>query len=185
MLATGGAGHIGSHACNALAAAGVESVVFDLSNGHAQAVPFGPLVTGDVRDSRALADCMRRYAIGAVLHFAGLMEVGRSMVKRPEFWDVNLDGVASVLVSMRARGVRRFVILSTAAVCGPPAKGQLDEDDVTTSPFHPGAEIRSVRSEAGRPRSGPCPNAKVAKRPVADLSTAPIKAPCGQSRAAD
>lgn len=94
------------HACKALAAAGVESVVFDL----AQAVQFGPLVTDDVRDSRALADCIRRYAIGAVLHFAGLMEVGRSMVKPPEFWDVNLDGVAAVLASMRtaAYGVLSF-----------------------------------------------------------------------------
>lgn len=137
VLVTGGAGYIGSHACKALAAAGAEPVVFDnLSNGHAQAVQFGPLVTGDVRDSLALADCMRRHAIGAVLHFAGLIEVGRSMVEPSEFWDVNLNGVASVLASMRACGVRRLVFSSTAAVYGPAAKGQLNEEDVA-SPVNP------------------------------------------------
>ncbi|MCO8029937.1 NAD-dependent epimerase/dehydratase family protein [Brevundimonas diminuta] len=143
-------GYIGSHACKALAAAGVESVVFDL----AQAVQFGPLVTCDVRDSRALADCIRRYAIGAVLHFAGLMEVGRSMVKPPEFWDVNLDGVASLLASMRARGVRRVVILSTAAVYGSAAKGQLDEDDVT-SPVNPYVVSKLALSALLQPITGP------------------------------
>ncbi len=137
VLVMGGAGYIGSHAWKAPAAAGAEPVVFDnLSNGHAQAVQFGPLVTGDVRDSLALADCMRRHAIGAVLHFAGLIEVGRSMVEPSEFWDVNLNGVASVLASMRACGVRRLVFSSTAAVYGPAAKGQPNEEDVA-SPVNP------------------------------------------------
>ena len=44
ILVTGGAGYIGAHACKALAAAGFEPVVFDdLSNGHRDAVLYGPL----------------------------------------------------------------------------------------------------------------------------------------------
>ena len=48
ILVTGGAGYIGSHTCKALDAAGYTPVVFDdLSNGHAEAVQWGPLVRGD------------------------------------------------------------------------------------------------------------------------------------------
>ena len=102
ILVTGGAGYIGAHACKALAAAGFEPVVFDdLSNGHRDAVRYGPLVTGDVRDSAALSTCMKRHGVQGVIHFAGLIEVGRSVQDPATFWDVNLNGVASVLAAMR------------------------------------------------------------------------------------
>nr|WP_313631797.1 UDP-glucose 4-epimerase GalE [Brevundimonas naejangsanensis] len=128
ILVTGGAGYIGSHACKVLAAAGFEPVVFDdLSNGHRDAVRYGPLVTGDVRDSAALGACMQRHAVQGVIHFAGLIEVGRSVQDPAAFWDVNLNGVASVLAAMRAQGVRRIVFSSTAAVYGQAGSGLLDE----------------------------------------------------------
>lgn len=140
VLVTGGAGYIGSHTAKALARAGHCPVVFDnLSNGHRGAVRWGPLVEGDVRDSRAVSACMREYGVSAVIHFAGLIEVGRS-VKEPEvFWDQNLNGVASVLSAMRACGVRRIVFSSTAAVYGQPETGSLDalREDRPTLPINP------------------------------------------------
>lgn len=137
ILVTGGAGYIGSHACKALAAAGFEPVVFDdLSNGHQEAVRYGPMVAGDVRDSAALSACMKQYGVQGVIHFAGLIEVGRSVQDPAAFWDVNLNGVASVLAAMRANGVRRIVFSSTAAVYGQARSALLDET-AAASPINP------------------------------------------------
>lgn len=49
ILVSGGAGYIGSHACQALAAAGYVPISFDnLSTGHREAVKFGPFFEGDL-----------------------------------------------------------------------------------------------------------------------------------------
>jgi len=121
VLVTGGAGYIGSHTAKALARAGLQPVVYDdFSNGHREAVQWGPAITGDVRDQTRLTQVMSQFDIDAVIHFAGLIEVGRS-VKSPElFWDINLNGVAAVLGAMRDTGVGRIVFSSTAAVYGQP-----------------------------------------------------------------
>ena len=51
VLVTGGAGYVGSHACKALHRAGILPVTLDnLSTGHQQAVKWGPLEVGDVRN---------------------------------------------------------------------------------------------------------------------------------------
>ena len=78
VLVTGGAGFIGSHACKALSRAGFLPVSFDnLSTGHADAVRWGPLVVGDVRDTRALERAFDAYDVRAVVHFAASAYVGR------------------------------------------------------------------------------------------------------------
>lgn len=127
VLVTGGAGYIGSHTAKALARAGHVPIVFDdLSNGHPEAVRWGPLVVGDIRDPRALEVCLREHRVDSVINFAGLIEVGRSAVEPDTFWDVNLGGVASVLQAMRACGLRRLVFSSTAAVYGQPDVASLE-----------------------------------------------------------
>lgn len=138
ILVTGGAGYIGSHACKALAQAGYEPVVYDdLTNGHAEAVLWGPLVEGDVRDADRLAATMSQYNIAGVIHFAGLIEVGRSMHRPDLYWDHNVNGVAAVLSAMRRADVGRMIFSSTAAVYGTPAKvGLLSETD-TLNPINP------------------------------------------------
>ena len=93
VLVTGGAGFIGSHTAKALAEAGHRPVVYDsLSSGSREAVRWGDLVEGDVRDGAALRTTMERYGVDGVIHFAGLIEVGRS-VQRPDlFYDHNVNG---------------------------------------------------------------------------------------------
>lgn len=138
ILVTGGAGYIGSHTCKALAQAGVEPVVYDdLSNGHAEAVQWGPLVKGDVRDCDRLAKAMSDHGVRGVIHFAGLIEVGRSMHRPDLYWDHNVNGVAAVLSAMRASDVGRLIFSSTAAVYGTPAGlSALSETD-RLSPINP------------------------------------------------
>jgi UDP-glucose-4-epimerase GalE len=140
VLVTGGAGYIGSHTCKALARSGYQPVVFDdLSNGHRAAVRWGPLVVGDVRDTGAVSACIRDHGISAVIHFAGLIEVGRSVQEPALFWDINLNGVASVLAAMRANSVERIVFSSTAAVYGQPQTidGRPLVEDAVTAPINP------------------------------------------------
>jgi UDP-arabinose 4-epimerase len=84
VLVTGGAGHIGSHTAKALSIAGFEPIAFDnLSEGHEWAVQWGPLLRGDLADSRAISEALTAHKIEAVIHFAANAYVGES-VRAPE-----------------------------------------------------------------------------------------------------
>jgi UDP-glucose 4-epimerase/UDP-arabinose 4-epimerase len=127
VLVAGGAGYIGAHTAKALHEQGYLPVVYDdLSSGSADAVRWGPLVQGDINDQAALGEAMAAHEVGAVIHFAGLIEVGRSMVRPDLFWAQNVAGTASLLAAMRERGVRRLVFSSSAAVYGQGGRGALD-----------------------------------------------------------
>ena len=107
LLATGGAGYIGSHAVRALREAGQEVVVYDdLSAGHRDAVLDAPLVVGDILDTPLLRAVLRERRVRAVLHFAARCYVGESLEKPELYWRVNRDGTRSLLAAMAAEGVR-------------------------------------------------------------------------------
>jgi UDP-glucose 4-epimerase/UDP-arabinose 4-epimerase len=127
VLVTGGAGFIGAHTAKALSARGYKPVVFDnLSSGFREAVRWGPFVHGDIRDAHALAHAIDQHEIQAVIHFAGLIEVGRSVSQPDLFWDVNVGGTNRLLSVMRDRGVDRLVFSSSAAVYGQAGRGALE-----------------------------------------------------------
>lgn len=141
MLVTGGAGYIGAHTAKALADQGFRPVVFDsLRSGFREAVRWGEFVHGDIRDGRALREAITAHGVREVVHFASLIEVGRS-VERPDlFWDVNVGGSAVLLDAVRDCGVERLVFSSSAAVYGQPdglAPGDLLGEGLPTSPSSP------------------------------------------------
>ena len=136
ILITGGAGYIGAHTAKALAEAGLRPVVFDnLSSGYREAVRWGPLVEGDVRDRAALA---------AAIHFAALIEAERSVSRPDLFYDVNVGGVMSLLAAMRETGVSRLVFASTGSVYAPPLGGRAMREDDAKDPANPYAETKLV-----------------------------------------
>jgi UDP-glucose 4-epimerase/UDP-arabinose 4-epimerase len=119
ILVTGGAGYIGSHILKAIEESGRPAVAFDdLSHGFREACAWGEFIQGDVRDSSAVAGAIERHDVTAVIHMAGLIEVGRSAVRPDLFWDQNVQGTSSVLAAMRATAARRLVFSSSAAVYG-------------------------------------------------------------------
>ena len=123
ILVAGGAGYIGSHCCKVLARAGLEPVVYDnLTRGHADAVKWGPLVVGDMRDTGKLEQTLRDYRIEAVIHFAALAYVGESMEEPQSYYSNNLGGMISLLAAMRAAGVAKVVFSSSCATYGIPAR---------------------------------------------------------------
>jgi UDP-arabinose 4-epimerase len=129
VLVVGGAGYIGSHACKALAAAGHEVVVYDnLSTGHRDAVLWGDLVVGDIRDGEALDAAFARARPDLVMHFAALAYVGVSVRDPATYYDTNIGGTLSLLQAMRRAKVDRLVFSSTCATYGAPDVLPISED---------------------------------------------------------
>jgi UDP-arabinose 4-epimerase len=132
VLVTGGAGYVGSHVCKALHRAGVVPVVLDnLSTGNQEAVKWGPLEVGDVRNESFVADVMRRHRAAAVLHFAAASLVGESASKPYEYYDNNVNGAIALVGAMRRCGVSPIVFSSTCAVYGMPEQLPIEETEAT------------------------------------------------------
>ena len=127
VLVTGGAGYIGAHTAKALHDQGLRPVVFDnLSSGHAEAVRWGPMVRGDIRDPDAVRAAVHEYDCKAAIHFASLIEVGRSVTRPDLFYDINVAGTMSLLNALKDTAVERLVFSSSAAVYGQAGVGPLD-----------------------------------------------------------
>ncbi len=129
VLVTGGAGYIGSHTCKALAAAGHRPVVYDnLTNGHAWAAKWGPLIEADILDQAALNQTIETYKPDAVIHFAGSIEAGESVRDPGKHHGNNSFGSLSLLRVVAKAEIRKLVFSSTAAVYGTPERTPIPED---------------------------------------------------------
>jgi UDP-glucose-4-epimerase GalE len=140
VLVTGGAGYIGAHTAKALSERGFFPVIYDsLSSGFREAVRWGAFVHGDIRDSRHLGEAMATHGVKAVIHFAGLIEVGRSVARPDVFWEHNVSGTVSLLSTMHDHGVERLVFSSSAAVYGQGGRGPLEtiREDAPKAPASP------------------------------------------------
>ncbi len=120
-LVTGGAGFIGSHIVEALAAEGAVVRVFDnLATGHRE--NLDPVkgryewIGADIRDTGALATAMK--GVDYVFHEAAMVSVPLSVEKPRECHEVNATGTLNVLLAAREAGVKRVVMAATAAAYG-------------------------------------------------------------------
>jgi UDP-glucose 4-epimerase len=134
VLVTGGAGFIGATTTAALLAAGHDvTVADDLSTGHADAVPAeATFVEVDVTDPTAMTPIVAEGGFDACVHFAALIEAGKSMRAPERFFAVNTGGSAALLRVLLEHDVERVVFSSTAAVYGDPERTPIDEDDPLT-----------------------------------------------------
>ncbi len=123
VLVVGGAGYIGSHCAKQLAEEGFVPVTYDnLSSGWKDAVRFGPLVHGDIRDAAQLHQTFKKYKPRAVFHFAAKIEVGESMKDPIKYYQNNVAGSINLLQVCSEHDIESFVFSSTAAVYGMPEK---------------------------------------------------------------
>jgi UDP-glucose 4-epimerase len=137
VLVTGGAGYVGSHVVVELARAGHAPIILDnfatSSQGvlhrlrHLTGQPVA-LVTGDVRDSAALARTFAAHPIEAVVHCAGLKAVGESEAQPLAYYDNNVGGALALTRAMTAAGVRTLIFSSSATVYGQPETCPVTED---------------------------------------------------------
>jgi UDP-glucose 4-epimerase len=124
-LVTGAAGFIGSHLVDALLARNQRVVGFDnLSTGKQAnlAAAFQhdafTLITGDLRDERAVREACRN--VDAIYHLAAASKVSESMRDPLKYHAINVTGTLNLLLAAVAAGVKRFVFTSSAAVYGKP-----------------------------------------------------------------
>lgn len=127
VLVTGGAGFIGSHLCERLAAAGhAPTALDDLSTATAEPPPGIPLVRGSIFDAPLLEKLLD--AADALVHLAGavgVFEIVRSPVRTIE---TNVLGSAAVLAAV-ARRKMPCLIASTSEVYGKSSRVPFAEDD--------------------------------------------------------
>lgn len=132
ILVAGGAGFIGSHVCKALAGAGYLPVTLDnLSTGYRQAVKWGPLHEGDIRDQAFVSTQIERYRPVGAMHFAAYIEVGESAINPLKYYDNNVSAAIGFTQALIAGGVEAFVFSSTAAVYGTPQASPIPESHPT------------------------------------------------------
>jgi UDP-glucose 4-epimerase/UDP-arabinose 4-epimerase len=137
ILVAGGAGYIGSQTCKALKQAGYLPVTLDnLSTGYEQAVKFGPLVKGDLRDTALVQATVRQYAIQGAIHFAAYSLVGESVRDPAKYYDNNVGAANTFASALIGAGVEAFVFSSTAAAYGVPTASPIPEDHPTV-PINP------------------------------------------------
>ena len=135
ILVTGGAGYIGGTVAGLLAARGHKTIVLDnLSHGRRELLPPGVDFVKIELEDRAQIENLFSIAVesgqpfDAVLHFAALIEAGESMVQPEKFFRNNTASTLSLLEAMIAKGPRRLVFSSTAAVYGEPETVPIRED---------------------------------------------------------
>lgn len=125
VLITGGAGFIGSHAADALLAAGYEVRLFDnlspqVHGGNRQRPAYladdAELVVGDVTDPLAIDQALR--GTDMVLHLASAVGVGQSMYDIEPYVRTNELGTAVLLQALSKRPVERLVVASSMSIYG-------------------------------------------------------------------
>lgn len=138
ILVVGGGGYIGSHTCFRLAESGYVPITYDdFSSGHREFVKWGPFEEGDIRDRRRLLQVFKQYRPLAIVHFAGLIEVGLSIRDPLAFFDVNVGGTIHLLSAAEEAGCRNIVFSSTCATYGVPRATPITEShpQVPVNPY--------------------------------------------------
>jgi UDP-glucose 4-epimerase len=119
ILVTGGAGYIGSHACKYLKQAGYTPITLDnLSTGWKDAVKYGPFEKVDLLDKKKIDSVFQKYSPIATIHFAGLSQVGESVIKPALYWENNVLGSLNLIQSAVENNCMKFIFSSTCAVFG-------------------------------------------------------------------
>ncbi len=154
VLVTGGAGFIGSHVVDRLAAQGQEVVCLDNFNDYyspqvkreniAGALRTGKVevLEGDIRDAElcrsAVADC----GVDSVVHLAARAGV-RASIEDPRLYEeVNCGGTINLLEAARREGVEKFVFGSSSSVYGVNQDVPFSEDDPIRHPISPYAATK-------------------------------------------
>ena len=103
-------------------------------------------IRGDIADRDAVADALEN-GTEAIINFAAESHVDRSIASADDFLRTNVAGTQVLLDAARAKGVKRFVQISTDEVMG-----SLPEDDgsffTEESPFAPNSPYAASKAAA-------------------------------------
>jgi UDP-glucose 4-epimerase len=130
ILVTGGAGYVGGTVAELLLQKGHEVVVYDnLCHGFRSMIPAkAEFIEGELADRSKLEHLFGARTFDGVMHFAALIEAGESMQKPELYFRNNTASTLSLFEAMLAKGVKRLVFSSTAAVYGEPESTPIVEE---------------------------------------------------------
>jgi dTDP-glucose 4,6-dehydratase len=148
LLVTGGAGFIGSAFIRLTLATDESAQIVNLDRltyagnlenlesvlGHARY----RFVQGDICDAKLVDSLVAEEKPDAFVHFAAESHVDRSIFSPAQAFETNLRGTFTLLQAARARGIRRFVHVSTDEVYGslaPPLEATEDFPLNASSPY--------------------------------------------------
>jgi len=124
ILLTGASGFIGAHVAAELAREGAQVRAFCRSEPPPEAC-VSEWVAGDVRDLGSLE--LAAAGCEAVVHTAASYSYARA--DRAAMHDVNVEGTRNVLEAAARAGVRRLLVTSSSATCGPvPGRSATERD---------------------------------------------------------
>ena len=128
IIVVGGAGYIGSHMVKQLVRTGNDVITLDnLSYGYRDAVKYGEFVEGDLGDPAVLDSLFKDGDIDAIMHFAGFIQVGESVIKPSMYYLNNVVNTHTLLDAMLRHNIKNFIFSSTAAIFGEPDYTPIDE----------------------------------------------------------
>jgi UDP-glucuronate 4-epimerase len=154
ILVTGGAGFIGSHACEHLLARGHTITALDnfdpyyspalkrANLAQALANPQFTLVEGDFGERGCVAPLLENGRFDAVLHLGAQAGVRPSIADPLRYQRVNVAGTIVLLEAMREFGPRKIVAGSTSSVYGNVTPVPFREDAPCLQPISPYAATK-------------------------------------------
>jgi UDP-glucuronate 4-epimerase len=153
ILLTGGAGFIGSHVAERLAARGERVVVLDnfndfydpalkRRNAEALAAAGVRVECGDIRDADRVGELFAGQRFDALIHLAAMAGVRPSLADPLLYQDVNVRGTMVLLEELRHRPATRFVFASSSSVYGSKERVPFREDDEIHHPVSPYAATK-------------------------------------------
>jgi UDP-glucuronate 4-epimerase len=151
FLVTGGAGFIGSHACDRLLQEGHSvCVVDDLNSFYDPALKEENLahqknaggarfrfVRGDITDNTSVDSIFASTKFDQVIHLAARAGVRPSLAEPALYQRVNVEGTVNILEAARRNGVRKLTIASSSSVYGVNSKVPFSESDPIFNPISP------------------------------------------------
>ena len=172
ILITGGAGFIGSHIADLLAADGHSVLLLDalLPQAHGAATPpewvaGHELIRGDVRDGELLSRLLPD--VDAVCHQAAMVGHGLDPADAPDYTANNDLGTAVLLAAMHKAGLRRLVLASSMVVYGEGRYACPRHGGLPTPP-------RSAEDIAAGRYEVPCPRCGTDLEPLLVSEDAPL-----------
>jgi UDP-glucuronate 4-epimerase len=149
FLITGGAGFIGSHLVNSILDNDLGEVIvldnFDTllydaklkykNIEYAKNSKNFNLIEGDIRDKSIVDKIFASFSPNILIHLAAMSGVRHSFKNPTLYWDVNLNGSATLFDAALKQQISKIIFASSSSVYGESANATLSESDSVNNPI--------------------------------------------------